>query len=218
MELTKEQIQKVEHYLNVKDITFIDVRLEVLDHIISDIEEKMQTEKLDFETAFNNVTVKWNKHLKHSSSYMFGVMFSVPKIVLEKAKKRFSNWFFIPFPIFIATYFFIEKSSYILSETAKNGLNLFFQISSICTFIIFLVLFILKLKNKTSTTYSFILNTQSLNLIMALILLFDFDYLTKNGTLDSIQVTILIGFIYSTYTYFHFYKKHKEAIKKYKIS
>ncbi|MFT5214842.1 MAG: ribosomal protein S13, partial [Patiriisocius sp.] len=41
MELTKEQIHKVAHYLNVKHITYIDLRMEVLDHIVSDIETKM---------------------------------------------------------------------------------------------------------------------------------------------------------------------------------
>ncbi|KGL62570.1 hypothetical protein [Polaribacter sp. Hel1_85] len=216
MELTTGEIQRVEHYLDVKDIKFIDIRFEVLDHIISDIESKITKENIDFETAFSHVTDKWNVHLKHSSSYMFGTMFSVPKIVLKKAKKRFSKWFFIPFLIFFATYFLVEKSSYFLSENILDEFNMLFQFLSVSSFIVFVTLFLLKHKLKTSTTYSFILNTQSLNLFMALIILFDYNYINRDGTLDSIQVSILLCYIYSTYTYFHFYKKHKEAIKKYK--
>ena len=40
MELTEQQLQRVEHYLDVKHITYIDLRMEVLDHIVSDIETK----------------------------------------------------------------------------------------------------------------------------------------------------------------------------------
>jgi hypothetical protein len=218
MELTEQQLQRVEHYLNAKDITFIDLRFEVLDHIISDIEHEMINDKIDFDSTFGYVTNKWNKQLKHSSSYMFGAVFSVPKIVLEKAKKVYTKWYYTLFPILLVTYILVEKSSDILSETAKNGLNMVFQISSICSLIIFLILFILKFKNKTSTTYRFILNTQSLSLFITFILLFDFSYINNAGNLDSIQVAMLIAFIYSTISYFHFYKKHKEAIKKYKIA
>jgi len=91
MELTTQQLQRVEHYLNVKEITYIDIRTEVFDHIVSDIETKMETEKLDFETVFYNVTDKWNVHLKQTSSCFFGRIFSVPKIVLDKAKKYIKN-------------------------------------------------------------------------------------------------------------------------------
>jgi len=216
MELTKEQILQVEGFLHKKKFNFIDLKVEILDHIISDIESKITKENIDFEIAFYNVTDKWNAHLKHSSSYMFGTLFSVPKIVLEKAKKRFSKWFFIPFLIFFATYFLIEKSSYFLPENVLDEFNMLFQFLSVSSFIVFVTFFLLKYKLKTSTTYSFILNTQSLNLFMALIILFDYNYINRDGTLDSIQVSILMCYIYSTYTYFHFYRKHKEVIKKYK--
>ena len=80
--------------------------MEVFDHIVSDIEAKMGAEKLDFEPAFYKATVTWNKHLIKESSFYFGLTYSLPKIVLEKAKKVFKKWYFsllptLPsFPIF----------------------------------------------------------------------------------------------------------------------
>ena len=51
MELTKNQIHKVEQYLKHKNFDFVDLKIEVLDHIISDIEMKM-SKSFSFENAF----------------------------------------------------------------------------------------------------------------------------------------------------------------------
>jgi len=217
MELNKEQLQRVEHYLDKKNITYIDVRLEVLDHIISDIETKMETKKLDFETVFYNVTQKWNTHLEQASSYYFGLAYSQPKIVLEKAKKHFKKWFFLSFLSFLIPLLVINKINFSFLESLKNELNLLFQVITVVTFIFFFVLFVLKLMDKKKTTFSFILKTQIWNLLIGFIVLFDFDYLNKHGNLDTVQTCLLFAFMFSAYSYFHFYKKHKAAIKKYKI-
>ncbi|WP_170063268.1 hypothetical protein [Polaribacter porphyrae] len=51
MEITKEQIQQVENYLDKKGLHYVDVRLEILDHIILDIEAEMNQET-NFNDAF----------------------------------------------------------------------------------------------------------------------------------------------------------------------
>jgi hypothetical protein len=216
MELTTQQLQRVEHYLDKKNITYIDVRFEVLDHIVSDIETKMTKENLDFETVFYNVTEKWNTQLKETSSWLFGLGFSAPKIVLEKAKKNFKKWFFLIPTFYIIPYILIGKINFIYSENIESGLNLLFQIVTILSTVLFLFLMIFK--NKKRTTYSFILKTQSLNLLLGAILLIDFDFFNREEHLNPFQVGLLFSFVFGTYIYYHFYRKHQEAIKKYKIS
>ena len=218
MELTNEELQQVENYLDKKDITFIDIRMEVFDHIVSDIEAKMETEKLDFETVFYSVTDKWNIHLKQESSFYFGSMFSVPKIVLEKAKKSFKKYYIIGVLVFLIPFLSIRILNPVFTEETKNTINLFLQIVTILSFVVFAILMIIKSINKTQTTYRFILNTQSLSFIFSMIVLIDLDFFTPKRILDSILVGLLSTFVFTTYTYFHFLKKHKEAIKKYKIS
>jgi hypothetical protein len=61
MELTKEQIQRIDKYLDVKGVKFIDFRIEIFDHIISQIEQKLEVENTDFETVFYQVTNELNK-------------------------------------------------------------------------------------------------------------------------------------------------------------
>ena len=217
MELTNEELQQVENYLDKKDITFIDIRMEVFDHIVSDIEAKMETEKLDFETVFYSVTDKWNIHLKQESSFYFGSMFSVPKIVLEKAKKSFKKYYIIGVLVFLIPFLSIRILNPVFTEETKNTINLFLQIVTILSFVVFAILMIIKSINKTQTTYRFILNTQSLSFIFSMIVLIDLDFFTPKGILDSILVGLLSTFVFTTYIYYHFLNKHKEAIKKYKI-
>jgi len=216
MELSKEQLRRVAHYLNVKDITYIDLRMEVFDHIVSDIEAKMGAENLDFETAFYAVTVKWNKHLIQKSSFYFGLTYSLPKIVLNKAKKVYKKWFFLPVMAYLIPYILFDQLMITFSENAIRELNIFLQILTVCTLAVFFGFLIIKFKEKNKTTYSFILKTMSWNFIIGFIVLFS-SYFNKEGDLQKYPISFLAAFIFMTYSYFHFYKKHLEAVKKHKI-
>ena len=52
MELTKEQVRQVEVYLQKKNFNYIDLKEEVLDHIVSDI-ERITAKEISFENAFS---------------------------------------------------------------------------------------------------------------------------------------------------------------------
>jgi hypothetical protein len=218
MELSKEQIQRVEHYLNVKDITYIDLRMEVLDHIISDIEAKMKKEDLDFETIFYNVTDKWNKHLDESSSWLFGLTYSAPKIVMDKAKKSFLKWFLLLPILGFTPFLLLDKLNFFLSVNIIDRINLSFQIITVLCSSFFVFLLLTKAKSKIKTTYSFILNTQKFNFSIGVFLFLDFNFINKEGIINNSQTGLLFVYILASLTYFHFLKKHKEAIKKHKIS
>jgi len=217
MELSKEQLQRVAHYLNVKDIIYIDLRMEVFDHIVSDIEAKIVAENLDFETAFYSVTDKWNKHLIQESSFYFGLTYSLPKIVLDKAKKVYKKWFVLSVMACLIPYILLDLVHLSFSQNSINDLNLFLQISTVCTLIVFFCLLILKFKEKNKTTYSFILKTMSWNFVVGIIVL-SLNHFDTQGDLNRFSISLLSVFIFSAYSYFHFYKKHLEAVKKYKVS
>lgn len=218
MELTKEQIQKIEHYLNVKGIDYIDIRLEVLDHIISDIESKITKENIDFEAAFNNVINRWNQYLEDSSSFYFGIMYSAPEIVIQKAKKHYKKWFYASFFSYLIPSLLIDKLNIILSSTVENSLNYtFYGIIFICLSI-FVYLFIKKNTENVKTSYSFVLKTETFGLLIGFIVLVSLRFLSENGVLNSFNISFLSILIVQLCCYFYFYKKHKKAIKKYQIS
>ncbi|NNL09937.1 MAG: hypothetical protein HKP38_12000, partial [Croceitalea sp.] len=70
MKLTQEQIQSIDTYLKNHDIQFIDVRAELVDHIASDVENRMNQNNQTFYNAFKDYMVE-NKRtlLKHYESH-----------------------------------------------------------------------------------------------------------------------------------------------------
>ncbi|MFW2376175.1 MAG: hypothetical protein ACN4ES_06490, partial [Cellulophaga baltica] len=57
--LREDQLLNIETYLNQKDLTQIDLRNEVLDHIANGIETKMDSESRSFEEAFSKEVITW---------------------------------------------------------------------------------------------------------------------------------------------------------------
>jgi hypothetical protein len=83
--LSVEQIALIEETLVLKGLTYDDIKLEVTDHIASDIEHKMNLERTSFETVFTVVFNKWDGLLETtSSSIWLGLLFKAPKIVVDK--------------------------------------------------------------------------------------------------------------------------------------
>jgi len=190
MELTTQQIQEIEHYLNVKDIVYVDLRPEVLDHIVSEIEEKMELEKVTFHNAFATSKQKWNAQLQETTSMFFGLGFSAPKIVIQKAKKVY--W--------------------------KQYLLLFFIITKyIIGFSLLAFFYMLFFKNRNvKTTYGFILKSQSLGVLTGLFVFL--IIINRLKELNGIHVGMICSYLFVTYSYYTFFKKHKEAIVKHQIS
>ena len=214
MELSKEQLQQVENYLDKKDITFIDIRMEVFDHIVSDIETKIETEKLDFETVFYNVTDKWNIHLKQTSSWLYGIAYSAPKIVMKKVNNNFRKWHLITNSLMIILSMVESKLDLSVSENTQVFLTNSLVIINIISSFILVFLMTKNSKIKEKTSYSFILKTQRLGFFLG------FVAIIFSGIIEDVTpiYSLTLMYIAVTYIYFHFLKKHKEAIKKYKIS
>ncbi|MDN3618354.1 hypothetical protein QWY81_02655 [Polaribacter undariae] len=71
MELTKEQIQYIDHRLENEGVKYWDIRIEMLDHIISDVEKNLKPENTEYEfkeivqTSF--VTLGWKENFNGSN-------------------------------------------------------------------------------------------------------------------------------------------------------
>ena len=214
MKLTKEQIFKIEKYLDHKYFDAIDLRPEILDHMISDIERKMNR-NLSFENAFKMTVLKWDNHFKDTSSFFFGMLYSNSKIVVKKAVKVFKPFYFL----YLATYFlpvvFLQLNPIRVSESAVDFINGFLHSFSVvmlgCMFFI-----IIKTRlSKVKTTFRFILSTQYFGLIL-LEMGLAVGVFKDNGEFNP----VFTGFVCAGYTVVfichHFYKKHLEVISKLK--
>jgi len=63
MKLTQDQIQSIDTYLINSDVRFIDVRIEMVDHIAEALEVKMKDEQLSFYEAFKRYMLEHKKDL-----------------------------------------------------------------------------------------------------------------------------------------------------------
>jgi len=71
MNLTKEEIQYIDNYLVKNDIKYWDVRAELLDHIISSVEDKIKKEGISFREALLEVHEGFGNKLGHFKSPSF---------------------------------------------------------------------------------------------------------------------------------------------------
>lgn len=54
MKLSRDEIKFIDTYLQSSDVVYVDIRQEMVDHIATAIEEKMQSEQHDFYNAFKS--------------------------------------------------------------------------------------------------------------------------------------------------------------------
>ncbi|MBC2843836.1 hypothetical protein [Winogradskyella flava] len=69
MKLTKEEIKYIENYLIKNEVKFWDVRLELLDHIVSAIEDKIDNEGISFNEALLDVHHGFGNRIHNGYTY-----------------------------------------------------------------------------------------------------------------------------------------------------
>jgi|GEM_PF-2336732 len=105
MKLSKEQIQQVNQRLIDYGFTFIDIRIEVLDHILCLIEEK---ENLDFQQALDLVFEEQKEYLKAQKRMTFSRIIGV-KLGMKDVFKH--SIFFVFWIAFFVLYSFLPFNS-----------------------------------------------------------------------------------------------------------
>jgi hypothetical protein len=83
MKLTIQQIAKIEETLIEKGLIYEDIKLEVTDHIASEIEHQLENNQSNFKEVFEEVFSKWQGELKLTSNW-WSSGFVAPKIVIDK--------------------------------------------------------------------------------------------------------------------------------------
>ena len=90
MQLTAEQIECINQTLIGKGIKFDDIKLEVLDHIATEIENEMEVSNNDFPIVYNQVFAKWREEFKLIRNF-FSIQSPYPKLVHSKLTNQFKK-------------------------------------------------------------------------------------------------------------------------------
>ena len=204
MKLTAEQITQIEEILVLKGLKYDDLKLEVTDHIASEIEVLMQEENISFKVAFIEVFIKWKWQLKPGNNGLWlGRGFSGPKIVMDKftsyTKSRLVYILSASVPLTLATIglmHFLNPNMAILIFTKVIRTLFLFEALLIATG------WILIWKSKRTTTYSYLFKKRSI-LVFFQPLIIAAGFIPFNRLLEG-DLDIQIAFTYFLFTLFLF--------------
>ncbi|WP_282030253.1 hypothetical protein [Winogradskyella eximia] len=88
MKLTKEEIQFIDNYLIKNEVKFWDVRLELLDHIVSAVEDKMTNDGISFNEALLEIHHKFGNRIHNG--YTYRLDFNKAIFIDNKGFKKFT--------------------------------------------------------------------------------------------------------------------------------
>jgi hypothetical protein len=221
MKLTNQQIAQIEETLILNGLNYDDIKLEVTDHIASEIEEKISNEKSSFEVVFKEVLEKWKPELKPFFSGLIG--FTNPRIMTVKCHKIVKRQLFtvIIFSslITLALMVFVRNSSYGLVLTNIQGALRLFVLVEFCLVIL---AWCLMWKSKHQTTYSYLMKKKSFGLILFLFMLGIgvFPVMLKHPDVKIAFVSVFCAITYVLITgiYLQLAYKHFQFEKKLLIS
>ena len=159
MELTKQQQQEIEDYIKSNDVDYIDLKIELLDHITSDVEHLI-SRGFTFEKASKLAKQKWKKHFRRSSSIFLGLQYSTSKIVLRKAVKEFKPFYLLYILTYFLPFIIFKYISVDFTDNIMSFVNRFFKITTLLALLYFVFIIFKVMRSKEKTTYRFILKTQ----------------------------------------------------------
>ena len=142
MKLSKENIQFIDNYLKNSEVIYYDIRMEMVDHISSAIEHKMETEDLDFYDAFKEYMRVNKKDILKGNKDGTSVSYS------KEIFKNFLLFLIKPYMlvgllVLFSFFHFVELKNFFSDAFSIN--NLFFvSIISVAFFQIFYFYFFLK--------------------------------------------------------------------------
>jgi hypothetical protein len=194
MKLTTEQIAKIEETLVLNGLIYDDIKLEVTDHIASEIEAETEEKEISFETAFKKAFEKWRVQLQPSSSFWVGLIYSAPGIVMKRWKsttirQQLLSLFIATLPTMVLIGLFNIYNKPTAIDYAIQGLSLtFFCLTLYCRVIIW--------KSKRKTSFSLMFNKNS-NLILYFLILWGSGIAPLRMDVDNVSHTVFGSFLIS---------------------
>jgi hypothetical protein len=221
MKLTNQQIAQIEETLILNGLIYEDIKLEITDHIASEIEEKISNEKSSFEIVFKEVLEKWKPELQPSFSGLIG--FTNPRIMTVKCHKIVKRQLFtaitISSLITLSLIVFVRNSSYELVLANFQGVLRSFVLVEFCLVILAWGLI---WKSKHQTTYSYLMKKKSFGLILFLFMLaigiFPVMLNHPDAKIAFVSVFCAITYVLITGIYLQLAYKHFQFEKKLLIS
>jgi hypothetical protein len=162
MKLSKEQIAKIEETLVLNGVVYEDIKLELIDHIASEIETLMEENKIPFEEVLVRALENWNDQLMLSYSFWTGTTNVAPRIVIEKWKQiQGKHNPIIGIASLLITIFIIGILKLLKIDTIPETTTLITRWICLLLWIIIVAVRIILWRSKCKTLFGFIFKKRS---------------------------------------------------------
>lgn len=128
MKLSPENIQFIDNYLKNSEVIYYDIRMEMLDHVATAVEQKMEAENLDFYDTFKSYMAVNKKELLKLNKEE-GLHFKEPL-------KKFGRFIIQPIQVFLALIISFAVYIFTIKFGIKNSNN-YFLFSVLIAYILF---------------------------------------------------------------------------------
>lgn len=229
--ITAEQKQELTDLLSKKNLP-LDLKIEILDHLLEQADYKMDFEDKDFNTSLEEIKTSWQTDLKMGRRFFWEK--STTKIHRDILRKTDSEILKKSLPYFVA-YLVISISLIFYNKSLAS--NFIFTINSVAV-IVFCILFLFNFKILKSASspkgrnnisylqkraYYFLMA----NMMIPILVLFDFDnrfdkyYFSLMNLVNNNDFTqILFGsfLIFNTYSFiwiygYHYFVEYKKSVR-----
>jgi hypothetical protein len=218
MELTKQQIQHIDHRLENEGIKYWDIRIEMLDHVVSDIEKNLKPKNSEYEfkemMQESFVALGWKENFNGGG--FESVLASRLRIYNRNKNKKFRQYFKETFfkPNFILGIFSYVTTVFYFQEN-KLALKVIF-FSMIAVYVAFMLRFAFKYKvmNSARLVSAIVFATFPMAILNVVIQMpkFFFDYQIN---LFSISITMIVVASFSAIGISYLNEELKKAQKIY---
>jgi hypothetical protein len=175
--LTAEQIALIDETLVLNELSYEDIKYEVLDHVACEIETIMASDEIGFDVALKIVFEKWKTQLNPATyGLTLGFNFSGPKIAMSKMSKIAINEFKWSFIMSLIIMIFIKLMTYSfgITDGFVDVLRMVIKISLFGSFGLYFMGKLKLYKSKCKTTFSE-LYSRRFYLIIVYTIAFAFD-------------------------------------------
>lgn len=232
MKLTAEQIKKIEETLVLNGIQYEDIKLELTDHIASEIEEVLEANRLSFQENLKIVFEKWSEQFRPSYSFWINsnsnllwfikselnpslVTYRCNKLAKKVMKLSILTGLLISILLTVGTR---NCHSVVMLDFLKGG----FKIICFIVLILFVFARLRIWKLELITTYSFLFNRngfiQIINLFFLSMGVFPFRIYNGSFGWDLMFNTLSVSILVLSMFYLKLAYKHFQFIKKLKLS
>jgi hypothetical protein len=207
MKLTTEQLQCIDQTLIKKGIKFDDIKIEVIDHIASEIECEIETNQKPFLEAFNQVFERWKPDFELTTSF-FSFETYYPKLVSNKIRNQIKVELIATAAILslllISLQVIIDSAGKVtfIFWLRKGFVLLYFLIITLIVFLKYL-----NTKSKLTSTYKYRSDNQFPVFIICSIIFFD-DTIPESIISQNLLVLLIGTYFVSVISTLHLCLKH----------